>query len=219
MKKTSKVKRPAAAKGARRAASTKPKPRAAAKAPPAGHRKPAARARPSAPKAGAVSAPADKGKAKVAPPVRPPDPPRKSPYAKRDLVLFRKLLLELRDRVVDGISFLAGENLRSSQRDASGDLSNYGIHMADQGTDNFDHEFALNMVSNEQDLLYEIDEAIHRIDAGSYGVCEMTGRAIEKERLRVLPYARFCREAQETLEKGRKRFRPFGPSMVQTGEA
>lgn len=132
--------------------------------------------------------------------------------------MFRQMLLNLRDRIVDGISFLAGDNLNKSQRDASGDLSNHAVHMADQGTDNFDREFALSLVSNEQEVLYEIDEALHRIDAGTYGICEMTGRPIEIERLKVLPYARYCREAQEQLERNRKRFRPFTSSGIP-GEA
>jgi len=123
--------------------------------------------------------------------------------------MFRQTLLNLRDRIVDGISFLAGDNLNKSQRDASGDLSNHAVHMADQGTDNFDREFALSLVSNEQEVLYEIDEALNRIDSGTYGICELTGRPIEIERLKVLPYARYCREAQEQLERNRKRFRPF----------
>lgn len=142
----------------------------------------------------------------------------RSPLSRKDLEMFRQMLLNLRDRIVDGISFLAGDNLNKSQRDASGDLSNHAVHMADQGTDNFDREFALSLVSNEQDILYEIDEALHRIDAGTYGVCEMTGRPIELERLKVLPYARYCREAQEQLERNRKRFRPFASSGM-SGEA
>ena len=143
------------------------------------------------------------------------------PMGKKDLEFFRKLLLNLRDRIVDEISFLAGENLNHSQREASGDLSNYGMHMADQGTDNFDREFALSLVSNEQEVLYEIDDALHRIDNNAYGICEQTGNAIEVERLKVLPYARYCREAQEQMEKNRKRFRPFvtAPSQGQSSSS
>lgn len=148
--------------------------------------------------------------------VAAPEAPTAKAMGKKDLEFFRKLLLNLRDRIVDEISFLAGENLNHSQREASGDLSNYGMHMADQGTDNFDREFALSLVSNEQEVLYEIDDALHRIDGGLYGICEMTGEPIEFERLKVLPYARLCREAQEQTEKNRKRFRPFAttPSQV-----
>ena len=130
---------------------------------------------------------------------------------KKDLEFFRKQLLNLRDRLVDGISFLAGDNLGHAQREASGDLSNYGMHMADQGTDNFDREFALSLVSNEQEVLYEIDEALQRIEQGQYGICEMTGAPIEYERLKVLPYARYCIAAQQEMERNRRRFRSFAP--------
>ncbi len=140
-------------------------------------------------------------------------------FSPRQLEAFRKQLLELRDQMVDGINFLAGENLNSSQQETSGDLSHYGIHMADQGTDNFDREFALNVVSNVQDLLYEIDEALHRIELGTFGICELTDRPIEIERLRAVPYTRFCLAAQKELEKGRKHYRPFtatGPTSVES---
>lgn len=152
------------------------------------------------------------------PPVRPLEiksgrSKKIKPLSAKELEGFRKSLLTLRDQVVDGISFLSGDNLNRSQRDASGDLSGYSLHMADQGTDNYDREFALNLVSSEQDLLYEIDEALRRIDAGTYGICELTGEAIERARLKVIPYARFCVAAQSEVEKGQKRYRPFGPTL------
>jgi len=128
---------------------------------------------------------------------------------KKDMAFFRKLLLDLKDRVIDRVNFLSAGNLNSSQRETTGDLSNYGIHMADHGTDNFDREFALSLVSNEQELLYEIDEALVRIESGTYGVCEQTGKPIEIERLKVVPYARFSLAAQEERERNRKMFRPF----------
>jgi DnaK suppressor protein len=148
-------------------------------------------------------------------------PPRKTrkekPLSAKELAEFRQLLLTLRDQVVDGIAFLSGDNLNRSARDASGDLSSYSLHMADQGTDNFDREFALNLVSSEQDILYEIDEAIRRVDAGTYGTCEMTGEPIERARLKVIPYARFSVTAQSEMERTRTRYRPFGPTLSHGG--
>lgn len=160
------------------------------------------------------------------PPVRPAPVPRPDPrpgkgkpkkakkLTAREMKKYRKALLELRDKVVDGINFLSGDNLNRSQRDSSGDLSGYSLHMADQGTDNYDREFALNLVSSEQDILYEIDEAIRRVDAGTYGLCEATGEPIERARLDVLPYARLSVVAQSEMEKGKKRYRPFGPTLT-----
>ena len=154
-------------------------------------------------------------------PVRPSKPARKGKPVKKlsakELARYRKTLLDLRDQVVDGISFLTGDNLNRSQREASGDLSGYSFHMADQGTDNYDREFALNLVSTEQDVLYEIDEAIRRIDGGTYGLCELSGEPIERARLNVLPYARCSVAAQSELERGRTRYRPFGPTLSHGG--
>ena len=135
----------------------------------------------------------------------------------KELEQFRKLLLELRDKVLDGIQFLSGDNLNRSQRDVSGDLSGYSLHMADQGTDNYDREFALNLVSSEQDILYEIDEALRRIDDGTYGICEMSGEPIERARLKALPHARYSVTAQSEMERGQKRYRPFGPTLSHGG--
>jgi RNA polymerase-binding protein DksA len=148
----------------------------------------------------------------AAAPELPPKPIKKV-FKVAQLREYRKVLQSLHDRVVDEISFLAGDNLNRSQRESSGDLSSYSFHMADQGTDNFDREFALNLVSSEQDILYEIDEALHRVDAGTYGVCENCTRRIEKQRLRALPFAKMCVACKSAAEKGKTRFRPFGPTL------
>ncbi len=138
---------------------------------------------------------------------------KKTNLTVKELREFKQLLLNLRDRIVDEISFLAGDNLNRSQRDASGDLSSYSFHMADQGTDNFDRELALNLVSSEKDIIYEIDEALERIEMKTYGICEMTEEPIEKERLKVLPHVRLSVKAQSEIERGKTKYRPFGPTI------
>lgn len=138
---------------------------------------------------------------------------------KSQLQEYKKVLEKVRDRVVDEISFLAGDNLNRSPRDSSGDLSSYSFHMADQGTDNFDREFALNLVSSEQDVLYEIDDALRRVDMGTYGVCECCNKAIEKARLMALPFAKMCIVCKSEAEKGKTRFRPFGPTISQSSSS
>lgn len=135
-----------------------------------------------------------------------------------ELKEFRENLQRLRDRVVDEISFLAGDNLNRSQRESSGDLSSYSFHMADHGTDNFDREFALNLVSSEQDALYEIDDAMRRIQMGVYGACEQCGDMIAKPRLKAQPFAKLCIKCQSVLERGKERFRRFGPTISQLVE-
>jgi DnaK suppressor protein len=138
---------------------------------------------------------------------------------KSQLQDYKHILEKVRDRVVDEIRFLAGDNLNRSPRDSSGDLSSYSLHMADQGTDNFDREFALNLVSSEQDVLYEIDDALRRVEMGTYGVCEGCNKAIEKARLMALPFAKLCIVCKSEAEKGKSRFRPFGPTLSQSSES
>ena len=141
------------------------------------------------------------------------------PLTKKEMEGYRDLLLKLRDRVIDEISFLANDNLNRSSKEASGDLSGYSFHMADQGTDNFDREFAASLLNNEHDVLYEIEEALRRIDQGTYGTCESSGRPIERERLKVLPFVRYCVAVQSEMERGKPRFRPFRrTNSIQTAE-
>lgn len=113
-------------------------------------------------------------------------------------------LLELRERVTGEIISINRDSLSQTDRDPS---------LSDQGTDTFDREFALNQLSNEQDVLFEIDEAIRRLEKGSYGICEMTDEPINIERLEALPYVRYSIQAQAELEKGRATYRPFGSTI------
>ena len=203
------------------ASASKPAPvaKAVAAATPRPVAKPAPAAKPAAPAKATVPAVMPPIPVPPKPVARKEDPKIKSNLSTKELEVYRKLLLNLRDQIVDEISFLAGENLNNSQREASGDLSNYGIHMADQGTDNFDREFALSLVSNEQEVLYEIDEALHRIDTKTYGMCEMSGKPIEGERLKALPYARYSLHAQEEMERNRKKYRSFAHAVPQPAES
>jgi RNA polymerase-binding transcription factor DksA len=145
-----------------------------------------------------------------------PDEVIKTSFKARELNKFRKLLLNFRDRLVDEVSFLAGDNLSRNKRESSADLSSYSFHMADQGTDNADREFALKMVSSEQDMIYEVEEALRRIDSKTYGVCEISGKMIEIERLEAIPHTRYSMKAQTELEKNGGRKRNFG-IMVAKG--
>jgi len=80
-------------------------------------------------------------------------------------------------------------------------MESYSLHMGDSGTDNFDRDFALSMLSSDQDAVYEIEEALKRIEKNTYGVCELTQKVIPKARLEAIPWARFTVEAQAQLEK------------------
>jgi DnaK suppressor protein len=86
-------------------------------------------------------------------------------------------------------------------KDASEEQPAFSLHMADAGTDSFDRDFALSRLSAEQDAVYEIDEALMRIRRGTYGICELTGKPIERERLDAIPWTRFSAAAEKELEK------------------
>ncbi len=141
--------------------------------------------------------------------------PKGKAMGQRDLKKFRKLLLELRERLVGDIQFLTTDNLHRAGRETGADLSGASQHSADHGTDNFDREFALSLATSEQDVLFEVDDALIRIEEGTYGFCEMTGLPIEKARLEVIPYTRFSVQAQAQMEKGRTRYRPFSQNISQ----
>jgi RNA polymerase-binding transcription factor DksA len=86
-------------------------------------------------------------------------------------------------------------------KDASEEQPAFSLHMADAGTDSFDRDFALSRLSAEQDAVYEIDDAMMRIRRGTYGICELTGKPIERERLEAIPWTRFSAAAEQDLEK------------------
>lgn len=132
---------------------------------------------------------------------------------KRELKKFEKILLELRLRLQGDIRFLTTDNLHRAGRETGADLSGSAQHSADHGTDNFDREFALSLASTEQDVLYEVDEALMRIDDGGYGVCEMSGVQIERARLEVIPYTRYSVQAQSKMEQGHAKYRPFAQTF------
>jgi len=102
-------------------------------------------------------------------------------------------LVELRDQLRRQMDGLAQESAQ--------ELAGYSLHMADSGTDNFDRDFALSLLSSDQDAVYEIEEALKRIEKKTYGVCELTGKSIPRARLEAIPWTRFTVEAQAQLEK------------------
>jgi RNA polymerase-binding transcription factor DksA len=131
---------------------------------------------------------------------------------------FYKLLIDLRKHLTAGIELHSEETLKRSAKDDAGDLSSYGQHMADAGTDTFDRDFALSLVSSEQEALTEIDSAIKRIHDGSYGVCEITQKPIAKERLLAVPFTRYSAEAQKNLERNRHRTRTQAGLFGELGD-
>jgi len=126
---------------------------------------------------------------------------KKSDYNKIELAKMRKQLVEQKADVLRELTSIKEDSLGKSQKDASGDLSGYSFHMADMATDLYEREFLLGLAEGEREMLYALDEAIKRIDDGSYGVCDECGVSITKQRLKAMPQAQCCIECQEKKEK------------------
>jgi RNA polymerase-binding transcription factor DksA len=126
---------------------------------------------------------------------KPAKPVVMTPFLKKQ----KEKLLQLRDSMLDSMMGVAKDNLRT--RAEGSEASAFGMHQADAGSDAYDRDFALSLLSQEQDALYEIEEALKRIDFGTYGVCEMSGKAIAHARLEALPFARYTVECQSQIEK------------------
>ena len=114
----------------------------------------------------------------------------------------REILLQRRAQLVGDVTHMQDSTLNQTVSAASGGLSRVPYHMADVGTDNFEHEFTLGLIENEAEELREIDAALKRLDEKAFGVCEQCDKPIPKSRLRVIPYARLCIECKRGQENG-----------------
>jgi DnaK suppressor protein len=123
------------------------------------------------------------------------------PLSAKFLEKQRKNILELRDHILDQMQGVANDSLKSTDNAPS---SAFGMHQADAGSDAYEKDFALSLLSQEQDALYEIEEALKRIEQRSYGTCEMSGQPIPLERLEAIPFARYTVQCQEQLEREQK---------------
>lgn len=120
----------------------------------------------------------------------------------------RQRLLDLRDELVDAMSGMTRDTIRNAPEGS--EASGSGQHQGDAGSDAYDRDFALSVLAKEQDALYEIEQALRRIQSGSYGICEISSRKIPQARLEAIPFARLTVECQAQWEKeyGKRRFRP-----------
>ena len=121
---------------------------------------------------------------------------------KRDRDVFRKLILEKREKLMKELGYLENEVMTATTKDSSGDLSGYSFHMADQGTDAEEREKAFLLASREGRYVYHLNEALRRIDDGTYGKCGVCGCNISKERLKAVPHATKCITCKSKEEKG-----------------
>lgn len=131
--------------------------------------------------------------------------PVESPLTSREREQFRQMLLEKRAEILGNVTTLHREAVNKDRADAAGDVSAMPIHMADIGSDNYELEFTLGLIEGERAILREIEEAIERLDKGTYGVCLATGKPIGRARLKAKPWAKYCYEYTLAQEKGQIR--------------
>ena len=203
------AKKAPAKKAAKKAASKKvAAKKTAAKKPPA--KKAAAAKKAPAKKAAAKKAEVKKAEAK---PAKPPKPVKLTQFVLKQ----QKRLMDLRDELMDAMYGMQQETLRNAPEGS--EASGSGMHQGDAGSDAYDRDFALNLLSKEQDALHEIEAALGRIEQGTYGICEISGEKIPNARLEAIPFARLTVECQSKWERENphRQFRNNEPVGFTTG--
>lgn len=133
---------------------------------------------------------------------------------------YYNMLVDLRKHHSTGVEQRSEEVLKRSAKEDAGDLSSYGQHLADAGSESFERDMAYNLISNQKEILAEIEEAIKRIKNGTYGICEVTGQPIPESRLSSIPYTRCTKEGQEIKEREAKRIKASQrSSLYDMGDA
>jgi len=126
----------------------------------------------------------------------------KSPLRSSELDKFRQMLLEKRNTLIGDMNGIEAGAFRTNRQESGGDLPKAPTHPADVGTDNYEQEFTLGLLESERALLNEINGALERINNRTYGICLGTGKPIGKSRLQAKPWAKYCIEYANMLEKG-----------------
>jgi RNA polymerase-binding transcription factor DksA len=126
---------------------------------------------------------------------------KKKRFLKKDLQKYRKKLIDLKEDIFEQVQDISSETLMKSQKDISGDVSGCGLHMADVATDNYERDFNLNLISTEQRIIIEIDQALKRIEENNFGTCLGCKKPITKKRLNAIPYSRYCTKCQDEIER------------------
>lgn len=121
---------------------------------------------------------------------------------KAEMKVYKEQLLSLRARLRGDVDAMADAALRKTRSEANGDLSSMPIHMADIGSDNYEQEFTLSLMQNEESALDMIESAIEKIEDGVYGVCEECSGTITKARLNAIPHTPLCIKCAQKLERG-----------------
>lgn len=130
--------------------------------------------------------------------------PKKKALRKGKFDKYREILQDVRERLSGDIKNIKEDHLQKSQKDLTGELSGYSIHMADMSGDDYDRGVALGIFTQEQEILYLIEEALKRIEDGTFGTCEVCEKIISTKRLDAVPYATLCIQCQSDQEKKKK---------------
>jgi RNA polymerase-binding protein DksA len=117
----------------------------------------------------------------------------------KKLDFYKKLLLKIKGQIQGDIRSMSDEN--EGEQGDKGDVSGHALHMADVATDMYDREFNLSLASNDREVISRIDDALARIDKGVYGFCLKSGKRIPDQRLKAIPYAEYCLEVQEEMDR------------------
>lgn len=131
---------------------------------------------------------------------------------------YYNLLVDLRKHHSKGAENISEEVLKRSAKEDSGDLSSYGQHLADAGSESFERDMAYNLLSNEKEMIAEIDAAIERIKNGTYGICEVTGEPIPESRLEAIPFTRCTKRGQEIKEAQSRKIKSAQRSIYDMSE-
>jgi len=117
----------------------------------------------------------------------------------KDKAELRDNLLAIREGLSGQMTALRDDSLAREPSD----------NTTEDGTDAFDRQVSLNLVSSEHDEVMAIDDALRRLEEGTYGVCEECRHPIEKARIKALPFVRLCVKCQSDSEKGKTKYRPL----------
>jgi DnaK suppressor protein len=120
---------------------------------------------------------------------------------KAEMRVYKERLIVLRARLRGDVNAMANAALNKTRSEASGDLSSMPIHMADVGSDNFEQEFTLSLMENDEETLDSIEAALERIEEGIYGSCIECGGRIPKTRLNAIPYTPYCVKCASAIEQ------------------
>jgi DnaK suppressor protein len=113
----------------------------------------------------------------------------------KEIEKYKKKLIDLRNQLTTSV-----QGTKEEVRDQA-ETKGYSQHQADEGTDEFGRTMNLNLTNKEILMIKQINRALKKIEEGTYGICDITGKEISKKRLDAIPYANMTIDAQENLEK------------------